>query len=649
MSKKVTFGSYFTLNTSSIQGRVTMGFTLTVLFAIITTYTTDYFWQRIISQKNQIISDIQPLSLHSIRLLNQVKQTETNLNQFLYLTDETYQKANEKIWLIDIKRRKDTILSHINKISNTDIREEAKVHFTTLNRQLSDFKKQQGNIINIHTTNTNKLILKYHIKNDLSPTLEEIEKAINELINIESQQTLEIEEKIQSQIAWFHTWLIIAIVIGVILCYSFGISFFRGIFKWVREVRNPLVSLAQGNIPQSISERKNEFRSISKYTNILIDKMKSLIVFTEKTGKFDFHYQDMIFDSNSDLETSLKDMSSNLNNLYDTENKRNWVTEGLTRFAEIQRLSINNLDKFCKEILSNLVEHLELTQAGFFLITQKDGKSIFELKGAFAYNKEKFIQKEIDINDGLLGRVYVEKEIIIIKDVPEGYIEINSAFGSTTPNILVVLPLKNNEGEIKGAIELTSQEDIPEYKIDFLEKLSLSIAITLTNVLASQANQELLKKAKINAQKLRKQEAETKESAHELKKAQNKIEYQLDIIQKENEQINAILNSTLEAIIITDSVGKIEVYNQGAANLFEYTREEIIGKNIKVLMPYKHSLEHEQYMTNYVSTKEKKVIGQKRPVEARSKSGKTFPVYISLTEFQTKEARYFTGVISTIL
>lgn len=107
----------------------------------------------------------------------------------------------------------------------------------------------------------------------------------------------------------------------------------------------------------------------------------------------------------------------------------------------------------------------------------------------------------------------------------------------------------------------------------------------------------------------------------------------------------SIINEAVDGIITIDEAGLIESLNPAAALLFGYDAEEVIGKNVKVLMPEPHRSSHDGYIKNYRKTGVGKIIGIGREVEGRKKNGKLFPFRLSISEVNLKGRRIFTGIV----
>jgi PAS domain S-box-containing protein len=118
---------------------------------------------------------------------------------------------------------------------------------------------------------------------------------------------------------------------------------------------------------------------------------------------------------------------------------------------------------------------------------------------------------------------------------------------------------------------------------------------------------------------------------------------------KESEaRSRSILRTTVDAIITIDNRGSIRTFNRAAENLFKYEASEVVGKNVKVLMPHPYKREHDDYMENYHKTGKRKIIGIGRDVTGRRKDGSTFPMYLAVSEVNVNGNRLYTGIIRDI-
>jgi PAS domain S-box-containing protein len=113
-------------------------------------------------------------------------------------------------------------------------------------------------------------------------------------------------------------------------------------------------------------------------------------------------------------------------------------------------------------------------------------------------------------------------------------------------------------------------------------------------------------------------------------------------------QFNAILDTTPSAIITTDKLGSILTFNAGAERIFGYKMQEMIGKNVKCLMPASIAERHDDYLRNFQETGQSKTIGIHGKLEAKRKNSESFPIRLRINSMTYADKLYFFGVIDDI-
>jgi PAS domain S-box-containing protein len=109
--------------------------------------------------------------------------------------------------------------------------------------------------------------------------------------------------------------------------------------------------------------------------------------------------------------------------------------------------------------------------------------------------------------------------------------------------------------------------------------------------------------------------------------------------------LRSILDTVPEAMIVIDQGGVVTSFSAAAAELFGYAPEEVIGRNIKMLMPAPYREEHDGYIDRYLRTGEARIIGYGRVVKGLTKGGEVFPMELAVGEAQASGQRIFTGFI----
>jgi len=113
-------------------------------------------------------------------------------------------------------------------------------------------------------------------------------------------------------------------------------------------------------------------------------------------------------------------------------------------------------------------------------------------------------------------------------------------------------------------------------------------------------------------------------------------------------RLRTILDTTVDGIITIDTDGTVMNFNRAAERIFAYAADEVIGRNVSMLMPPPFSERHDKYIRHYLETGEARIIGIGREVEGQRKDGSRFPMDLAVSQFWVEGSRYFTGIVRDI-
>ncbi len=215
------------------------------------------------------------------------------------------------------------------------------------------------------------------------------------------------------------------------------------------------------------------------------------------------------------------------------ENARNdWFKTGQSELADQVR-GDKNIHTLSRDIIVYLAKYLD-AQVGTFYIAGNDG--VLNLSGTYAFTKRKKLVTQIHPGHGLVGEAALEKEHILISDVPEDYIRVESSLGSAVPrNILVIPVLLQNR--VKGIMELGSIMPFTDTQIEFLTLVAESIAIVINSAQERQKAQELLEQTQRQAGELQVQQEELRMTNEELQTQQEELKVSNEHLQAQQEEL----------------------------------------------------------------------------------------------------------------
>jgi len=368
--------------------------------------------------------------------------------------------------------------------------------------------------------------------------------------------------------------LILFIIIFILL-----ISY--SIIKPITKLKNYINPLRKGIIPEQLInlDGSDEITEMSQDLNELISGLKNTTIFASKIGVGVFDTEFNPLSNNDVLGNSLLNMRKNLQEAQIEELKRKeedsirkWSNEGITKFSEIMRQRTKNINELSTNVIKNLVGFLNANQGGVFLYNDMRKDDIhLELVASYAYNQERKKKKKIYLGEGLVGTCALEKATIYMTDIPNDYITITSGLGGASPKSILIVPLKVEE-LILGVIEIASFNQFQKYEIEFIEKVSETIASTLSIAKINQRTAELLEQSQQQAEEMAAQEEEMRQNLEELMATQE------EAARRETE-MTSLLNAinTAALVIELDINGKILNINNSIVNLFNLSEELLVG------------------------------------------------------------------------
>lgn len=116
-------------------------------------------------------------------------------------------------------------------------------------------------------------------------------------------------------------------------------------------------------------------------------------------------------------------------------------------------------------------------------------------------------------------------------------------------------------------------------------------------------------------------------------------------LNREQLRLKSILATAAEGIILIDNQGTVLSFNIAAEKMFGIAADQVIGQNVSTLMPDPYRAEHDSYLSNYIETREAKIIGKGREVTGKHANGQLFPIGLSVSEWFDGDEQLFTGVV----
>jgi PAS domain S-box-containing protein len=413
----------------------------------------------------------------------------------------------------------------------------------------------------------------YHLNN--------IYLKLNDSVSILS---LIIEERIDSRQTGLYVILLSFIIIllaGLILILQRMSRILM--LNPIAEISKHLSQLVRGKLPDNKIELNinNEFTSLSESINKLADNYKAKFKYAHDLNEGLLDSKIDILSEDDLLGKELTQLHQNIQKSveeqkkYNEDNtKRRYINEGLAKFSEILRVNSNNIERLSDIFIKEIVKYLNALQGGIFLVKDLDEENkTLELASAFAYNRKKYINKEVFMGEGLVGTCAIEKKTIVMTEIPEEYIEITSGLGDTPPNNLILFPVIQ-EDIVLGVIEIASLNQFQKHEIEFGEQVAASLASTVTSATNSERTSKLLAKSQQQAQEMLEQEEEMRQNMEELKATQE------ESVRRE-EEYRGIIGAVEDSVFVVeyDLDGRITDVNDKLLVFLGKSKNALIGKS----------------------------------------------------------------------
>ena len=332
----------------------------------------------------------------------------------------------------------------------------------------------------------------------------------------------------------------------------------RYIQKPLNEIMNVMKVLSTGDVEFQFNEKyrqgKGDLPLILRQVIKLTESLKKTADFAHCIGRGELDSEFELLGENDNLGKAMLNMRVDLKKAEAEKEKRrldderrNWVTQGLAKFADLLRSNNDNIEELSYSIISNLVKYIGANQGGVFILNDEDEQKPFlEMKACYAYERRKYInEKNIELGEGLVGTCFLEREPIYMTSIPQGYITITSGLGDEAPNALLVVPLKVNEG-IYGVLEIAAFKKFENHVKDFVEKVAESIASTIASVRVNVQTNKLLEQSKLQANVLVDQEEELRLSMEEMQAVQEEMNIKQEEANRANMELTAAISKMEE-------------------------------------------------------------------------------------------------------
>ncbi len=570
----------FKLDFFSIKGKVTIAFFAMFMMTIAMAITTYVVVSKLLASQAELIDVYEPVQLAAEKL------NVNNQHRIFLLSNKENSKGDNLSLALE------------ESISlNTDFKSfTSKLHSEELVLALENIAVKQGkfdqqiNDINSQINNPSFVLDASQLSGarDIAESVSLFQKAIQKRI-------VEIQTEINT------TYIIGISLVGILLliilglCIMCGYDIVHSIQVRLKIVQDKVKEMSEGNLPEKIPATQDELNDTITGTNILIDNLSQVKRFAEDVGAGHFDSQVVVFNNEGLLGKSLAQMRRSLKDVAEKDKVRNWTTEGIAKFADILRQSNSNLEGLCYTVVCELIKYLDANQGALFLLDKQGDEEVLDMKACYAYGRQKFINKTVRIGEGMVGQVYLERESVLLTEIPQNYLNITSGLGGAQPRSIMIVPLMLNES-VKGILELASFHVFRQQDLYLVEKIASSIASTVGSVRIAEETNRLLTESLMNGEQLQAQEEEMRQNMEEMQTIQEQMQRQAKEMSKTQESLVleksmflVLMENMPDRLTYKDNDCKIIRVNSSKAVRFKEKPEEMIGKTDFDYFPTEHA------------------------------------------------------------
>jgi methyl-accepting chemotaxis protein len=510
-------------NLKGISAKIAAGYAAIILIAIVISAITFFTIQRLRSVDRNISTQILPtyIALKEFSSLNDIAFKLSS--NWIYQPNQKDKDDLKRLVDSEWPQLKSRIVTAIGTESQSD--EEKKI--------LSQFdaivtgSKQIISKLSADSLYSNDVVIDECIQildETIKPKSTELTASLNKWVVAQNESL----EKSTDTKNTSYTTLTYLVIMSIILYAVIGITASkistRIIVNPITKLKNVILSLSRGEINEvKITQSNDEIGEMVDSINIMIQGLKSNRDFAVEIGKGNYNSDFSPLSEQDQMGNALINMRNNLQLNAEESNRRNWATAGLAEIGGILRRTDLNAEALYDSIIQFVVKYLSANQGALFIINDEDSNNAhLELMACYAYNRKKYLHQKVSVGEGLIGQCYLEKEVIYLTQVPNDFIRITSGLGDAPPNCILIVPIKINE-EVHGVLEIALFRKLLQHEVEFVQKISESIASTITSVKVTERTKRMVHELQEKSEVMKSQEEEMRQNMEELSATQEEM------------------------------------------------------------------------------------------------------------------------------
>ncbi|MEU2618245.1 HAMP domain-containing protein [Streptomyces sp. NPDC007157] len=239
----------------------------------------------------------------------------------------------------------------------------------------------------------------------------------------------------------------------------------------------------------------------------------------------------------ADLKDNINSMVESLRETTRANQEQDWLKTNLARISGLMQ-GHRDLPVVAELIMDELTPLVSAQYGAFYLAEDTERGHELRLVGSYGYPDDTERPTRIPVGRSLVGQAARNRRVIIVEELPEGYVTISSGLGQAVPSALVVLPIVVEE-QVLGVIELASLTRFTQIHQDFLTQLVPTVGVNLNTIVANARTDELLGESQRLTSELQARSEELQVQQDELQRSNAELEEKASLLASQNRDIEA--------------------------------------------------------------------------------------------------------------
>lgn len=377
--------------------------------------------------------------------------------------------------------------------------------FETLHNSYQDISQQ---IITTQKLNGN-VEVPNELLEEVRLTRERMEQLANLLIGLQEQEMR--NELFRSRDTYNWAIRVIYVYLGVALVVGLG-----------------LISLLIRNLTKNLNHVTSVMKSVNNHNAGNLPRID--ISSTDEIGSIATAFNKMV--------TELETYSTHEKRLLQEAEEHSWIK---TKIAELATMyaGAKDIEMLGRLLISKLVPTVGAGFGVFYYKESEGEQQYLKRKAAYACSETFLKNDRFQIGEGLIGQCVLEKQMILLEQVPEDYIKIQSGTGEGTPKNIIILPIEFEEN-VLAVIEIGSFESFSSTQIELLEEVANTVGITINSISNHMKAEKLLQESQALTEELQVQSEELQTQQEELRLTNEKLEEQYEASEQKKKELELV-------------------------------------------------------------------------------------------------------------